>query len=109
MKKIWTLAVVAALGISTIGCGETATTPAKPADKPAAAVEGDKPADAPADKPADAPADKPADAPADKPADAPADKTADAAADNPADAPAEAPKECCSRVSLAYESRGRGL
>ncbi len=31
MKKIWTLAVVAALGISAIGC-ETATPPAKPVD-----------------------------------------------------------------------------
>lgn len=89
MKKIWTLAVVAALGISTIGCGETATTPAKPVTPPAEAKPegGEMKEEKPADKPADAPADKPADAPADKPADAPADKPADAPADKPADAP----------------------
>lgn len=86
MKKIWTLAVVAALGISTIGCGETAPAPsgdAKPNPPPAAPADGEMTTEKPAeDKPAE---EKPAE---EKPAEEkPAEEKP--AGETP---PAEAPK-----------------
>ena len=81
MKKFWTLAVVAALGI-TLGCEPAPTTPPATGTDPKPAVEKPAEGEMTEEKPAE---DKPTE-------EKPAETTPPAEGDKPADPPAEAPK-----------------